>query len=271
VDYKSNPASVPLRKLIGFLINSKYYESSEYYELPEFDSFLINNFCYTLNDIIEIQGTLYLSEYDFDKSISTLYEIRNELEYLPADPFNINLKDCQDCDARSLTEKLYTKYTFALKMKNLEEEIKTNKKNLSENYFLLANAYYNMTYFGNSWMIADFYRSRLANDYSPNNLDCSKAENYYLKAMTYSNDKEFIAKCTFMAAKCEQNRYYLEKGYLVEGDDYQGSRDINPNIKKENYQTYFKVLNDKYSKTDFYKEALKECKYFNYFVTNYTH
>jgi hypothetical protein len=268
VDYKSNPSAVPLNKLISYLQNCKYYESSEYYDLPEFDRFLINNFCYTQKDILEIQGTLYLSEYKFNKAISVLYDIRNELEYLPADPFTIDLKDCQSCDAKSLTKKLYTKFTFALKLKNLEEEIKTNKKNLDENYFLLANAYYNMSYFGNSWMSTDFYRSRFANYYSPNNLDWSKAEEYYLKAMTHSNDKEFIAKCAFMAAKCEQNRFYLDKGYLIDDNEYHGNCEQNPEIKKENYRTYFKVLKDKYSKTKFYQQALKECKYFNYFVTN---
>jgi hypothetical protein len=86
--------------------------------------------------------------------------------------------------------------------------------------------------------------------------------------MTHSNDKEFIAKCAFMAAKCEQNRFYLDKGYLIDDNEYHGNCEQNPEIKKENYRTYFKVLKDKYSKTKFYQQALKECKYFNYFVTN---
>lgn len=268
VDYKSNPSLTPLNKLLGYLRNCKWYESSEYYDLPDFDRFLINNYFYTLNDIIEIQATLHLSKYEFNGSISLLYEIRNDLKQLHADPFVVNIRDCILCDARSVTEKFYTKYTFALRVNEIEKEIKTSKKNLAENYFLLGNAYYNISYFGNSWMITDFYRSRLANYYSPNNLDWSIAEEFYLKAMAHTNDKEFAAKCVFMAAKCEQNRYYLEKGYLVEGDDYHGSREINPEIKKENYQTYFEVLKDKYSKTDYYKQIIKECKYFNYFVTN---
>jgi hypothetical protein len=268
VDYKSNPFAVPLSKLISYLQNCKYYESSEYYDLPEFDRFLINNFCYTQKDILEIQGTLYLSKYQFNEAISVLYDIRNELEYLHADPFTVNIRDCILCAARSVTEKFYTKYTFALRVNEIVKEIMTNKKNLAENYFMLANAYYNMSYFGNSWMMTDFYRSSLANYYSPNNLDWSQAEEHYLKAMTHSNDKEFVAKCTFMAAKCEQNRFYLDKGYLVDDNEYHGNCEQNPQIKKENYRTYFKVLKDKYSKTKFYQEALKECKYFNYFVTH---
>jgi hypothetical protein len=199
-----------------------------------------------------------------------MHPIREKLEYLPADPFNMNIKDCHRCDAKSLNEKLYNKRTFAQRMKLLENDIKISPDNRAETYFLLANAYYNMTYFGNSWMIVDFYRSYRSDWYSPNFLDCSKAESYYLKAMTLSNDNEFQAKCVFMAAKCEQNRYYIDKGLLTDdGEYYSSDCEKNPNIKKENYKTYFKTLVDKYSKTQFYKEALKECKYFNNFAANY--
>ena len=188
---------------------------------------------------------------------------------LPGGAVQMDLKDCEDCDARSLTVKLYTKCSFAKRMLELEKEVKTTTQNRAENYFLLANAYYNLTYFGNSWMIIDFYRSYYDNYYDPNYLDCSKAEEYYLKAMTVSNKKEFKAKCLFMAAKCEQNRFYIDKE-IFKSRDYYYSYDYESNakIKKENYRMYFKNLKDEYSKTEFYKQALKECKYFNYFVTS---
>ncbi len=118
-------------------------------------------------------------------------------------------------------------------------------------------------------MIVDFYRSLVSETYDPNYLDCSKAEDYYLKSMVASNDKEFKARCLFMAAKCEQNRFYIDKG-VFQGtiDYYPYDCEKNPQIKKENYRMYFKNLSDNYSKTEFYKQALKECKYFNYFVTH---
>ena len=265
LDYKSSPARVPLDKLVSFLQDD--------YRYSDFDKFLLGNFCYTRKDIYEIRGTLELSKDNFEDAILWNFSnIKTELDYLPADPFSMNLRDCQDCDAKALVTKLYTKFSFAIRMRNLEGELKTNKENKAENYFLLANAYYNLTYFGNSWMIVDFYRSRVADSWSPNFLDCSKAEDYYLKAMTLSNDKEFQARCVFMAAKCEQNRFYVDKGYLIDdGEYYPSDCERNPKIKKENYKTYFKTLVDRYSKALFYKEALKECKYFNSFVTNYAH
>ena len=72
-----------------------------------------------------------------------------------------------------------------------------------------------------------------------------------------------------MAAKCEQNKFYVDKGHF-EYNIYYYPYDCEqkPEIKLQNYRMYFKTLNDKYSKTKFFKEALKECKYFNYFVTH---
>lgn len=269
IDYKSNPRAVSLKKLLGFFQNARYFSrESEYYKVSKYDEFLIDNFYYNYKDLSEIDGTVYLANYDFESALSSFYYIKDELEMLPADPFQMNLKDCHDCDARSLTVKLYTKYSFAKRMLELEKEVKITPQNRAENYFLLANAYYNLTYFGNSWMIIDFYRSYYENYYDPNYLDCSKAEEYYLKAMTVSNKKEFKAKCLFMAAKCEQNRFYIDKE-IYKSRDYYYSYDYESNakIKKENYRMYFKNLKDEYSKTEFYKQALKECKYFNYFVT----
>ena len=261
-DYLSNPSSAPLDIMIRFV------ESD--YNRTDFDKFLIENFCYSRKDLYEIRGTLMLSRYKFEEALLWNFSnIKNELSYLPADPFSINIKDCARCDEKALTTKLYTKHSFAKKMKELESEIKSTTKNRAENYFLLANAYYNITYFGNSWMIVDFYRSHSIDGYSYNNIDCSKAEEYYLKAATFSNDKEFQAKCLFMAAKCEQNKFYVDKGHF---DDniyyYPYDCEQKPEIKLQNYRMYFKTLNEKYSKTKFFKEALKECKYFNYFVTH---
>lgn len=260
LDYFSDPNRAPLNKLINFL----QFDFSH----SDFEKFLLNNFYYTRKDIYELRGTLELSKYNFDNAILWNFSnIKSELSNLPADPFSMNLNDCHDCDAKALTTKLYTKYSFAVRMRNLEKELKTNPEKRAENYFLLANAYYNITYFGNSWMAVDFYRSYYPDSYSPNFLDCSKAEDYYLKAATLSKDKEFQAECFFMAAKCEQNRFYIDKGYFVNKIDYYPSDcERNPGIKKKNYRMYFNILQENYSDTQFYKEALKECKYFNNFA-----
>ena len=59
-----------------------------------------------------------------------------------------------------------------------------------------------------------------------------------------------------MAAKCEQNKYYLSHDY-EEG---------NANGRKGKYRTFFHKIKSDYSNTQYYKQAIKECGYFKYFV-----
>jgi hypothetical protein len=79
---------------------------------------------------------------------------------------------------------------------------------------------------------------------------CNKAEAYYDKALTLSKDPEFSAKCCFMAAKCEQNRFFISSEYT--GDFRAG--------------LYFKVLRARYAKTKYYQEIIKECGYFRTYL-----
>ena len=91
-------------------------------------------------------------------------------------------------------------------------------------------------------------------------VDCSRAQYHYDTAMKLaeaSGDRELASRSCFMAAKCEQNRYYV----TVVGDDETGK------IKNPQFRRYFSALRDTYRNTRFYDEAIKECKYFSYFVS----
>jgi hypothetical protein len=77
-------------------------------------------------------------------------------------------------------------------------------------------------------------------------LDCREAAKYYKLAESFSKDKEFKAKCIWMQAKCEHN-LWLETG-KSEGNFQAG---IN-----------YKLLKEKYNRTTYYKEIIKECGYF---------
>jgi hypothetical protein len=59
-----------------------------------------------------------------------------------------------------------------------------------------------------------------------------------------------------MAARCEQRMYYTSKDCK-----YNSYGNKIPDFPEE-YQTYFKLLKENYSETDFYKEAIQECKFF---------
>jgi hypothetical protein len=154
----------------------------------------------------------------------------------------------------------------------LAENEKDNNKS-AQYYFELANGYYNITFYGNSWMASSFNtRGLLPWGYTKEQnydfYDCSRAEENYLKAAKKTANKEFAAQCYFMAAKCEQNKFYNNMPWLPY-TYYMDTVDKEYLREKMKYKNYFSVLKEKYSQTDFYQEALKECNYFNYFVKNY--
>ncbi len=118
-----------------------------------------------------------------------------------------------------------------------------------------------MTYYGNArrvyeTKIQEYPSSYFEYENSGRNSDdpltnCSEAKKYYQKAMDLSTDKEFKAKCCFMAAKCEQNDYF-------NSTEFDGNKAIKSG-------KYYNLMQENYSKTNYYKEVLKECSYFNTF------
>lgn len=139
-----------------------------------------------------------------------------------------------------------------------------NPKDAANNYLLMGNGFYNMSYFGNSRL---FYDTKFVEDdsygYSTTEksneneifYSTAKAKEYYLKAMSASNNKNMQAKCCWLLAKCEQANYYIH------GSDIP---------QKENSDIfvgeYYQKMKTEYSKTKYYKEVIKECGYFAKYV-----
>lgn len=281
-DIHSDYYKQPVDELLNY-IQGKYFHFNE-----NFEDFLIRNYILDENDLREIEGTQYLSQYRYKDAEAKFKEISNyywteKLPFtknhmyfgtntLPADPFEIHINDCHDCDYQADKKSTYNKLTFAQRMIELENLAQTDKQNSAQCYFLLGNAYYNMTYYGNNWSSVSYYRNIVPrwygkwdkNSAEPSCLyDCSKAQELYLMAMSVTKDKEFAARCSFMAAKCEQNKFYNE------AYDWNKLHKDPDEFRKEKlkFRNFFRILVEKYSDTKFYKEALAECKYFNEFVT----
>ena len=115
------------------------------------------------------------------------------------------------------------------------------------NSLLLANAFYNMTYFGNARIFSEGGRL------SPGPpSDCSMAVKYYQLALNASASNEQKAKCVYMLAKCERNAYYNSSDYK-EGVDFLEWNG-------------FKRLRTEFAGTKYYKEVIKECGYFRSYL-----
>ncbi|TAE14221.1 MAG: hypothetical protein EAZ95_10155 [Bacteroidetes bacterium] len=163
----------------------------------------------------------------------------------------------------------YNRLLLAQKMANLKKMVENPNLDQAQQYFQLGCIYYNLTFFGNSWDAIDYYRSGtdIALAYAPNednfaNFDCSKAKYYFDRAMNTAlkdQNKELGAKAAYMAAKCEQNQYYINaKNKEVWGF-------IEPTYAPE-HRRYFATLKKEFADTKYYKDILNECSYFNTFV-----
>lgn len=227
----------------------------------KFDEYLIGIHPYTKPDLYTYRGIKLIYQYNFQEALYMFESCHSSGEAtLYADPFIIHMNDCHDCDFEAEKEFEYNQLSFVNKMLELESLIETDPENASEYYFLYANGLYNMTYFGNCRKV---YDSPLFNidyvDFWYNNqtfsnpvLDCSEALKYYDLASENSNDKEFKAKCCFMAAKCEQNQYFIS-------DEFNNDAVIRSG-------TYYTQLKNQYSETKYFQEIIRECGYFRTYI-----
>jgi hypothetical protein len=221
--------------------------------------------------LLEIKATILLGQNKLEEAEKLLIESGVNTRLIG----NVQADETQDCHECQQAGKTFTKLELVRKIKDLQEKATQSNIVAATNYYQLGNIYYNITNFGNAWRALDYYRSGsdllMLQDKSSSNyyekdfmaLDCSMALSFYKKSIEFANkikNKELAAKATFMAAKCEQNQYYISSDARKE--------DFSPTAPTYNskYRTYFKSLKDNYSSTKFYQKAIAECSYFNKYV-----
>jgi len=242
--------------------NARLDQMIAYLDKPaktNFDKAIINLYPYKQNTLYDMQGVNLLYNNQLKEAREKF--IKAGPKELESNPFTIRIKDCRDCD-QAVYDGSYTSVKFVDEMLALEDKVTTDPSNAFKYYYKLANGYYNMTYFGNcrNLYINDAFNPGLIyfeyGEAAPHKkyLDCSHSLEYYLKALNSTTDKERKAVCTFMAAKCEQNEYFVTRQY-EQGEDFRAGK-------------YFKDLKTQYASTNYYKEVLKECGYFRTYVNN---
>jgi hypothetical protein len=273
-----------LKKMLNPAMTDQVIQWSKKENPTSFDQFLLINRLYSRdgyyyeggaqgqNGLLEVKGTIILGQNKLDKALEVFKLIpENEQWRSSADPFSSRIKDCRDCDFSDKAQKTYSHLFLVQSIIENENRIKTDPKHAAMYHQLLGNVYYNLTHFGNAsegltfthncdrWFHDDaiVYKKTGKINFD---VDCSLARKHYVEAMKLaesSGNLEQAAECCFMAAKCEQNEYYV----TVISDDE------NKTTKKTYYRTLFKQMKERYSKTQFYGKAIHECKYFNYFVS----
>ena len=134
----------------------------------------------------------------------------------------------------------------------------------------LGDFWYNTSYFGYEWEVRDFKRDgrnqlRLAQgpifpledapDGNRENLDLSRALEYYEKAYKAARTQEMKARTAFMAARCRQKQWFCSPECT-----YRPGNDFIPILPPE-YSTYYDRLISKHSNTRYFETVVKECKW----------
>ncbi len=279
--YKKQKSVVKAECLIHsdsfYVDNNKVETMKEFILRPNktsLEKFLVDLYPITIDDIYTYEGVLATYNQQYDKAI---YHFKQSPEiaydYLPANPFNIHINDCHDCDHRLPQTTNYSRMSFVAKLKEMEDKIASGE-DVYNNAFLLGNAYYNITHYGNSRM---FYECKIIGfgHYSPfaidkafrnNIVNNAIAEKYYLLAKANTTDPEKQAKMTFMAAKCENNKIYNQRYYLNEkGDPWEIEYSMEEHFRIPKGK-YYEELKNNYANTNYVKEVIGECGYFKSYM-----
>jgi len=220
----------------------------------DFEKTMLRHYPHTLDQLYYHQALELVYKEEIGKAILLIGKMTKTgaADHLPANPFNGRLNDCHDCDQAAPQKQIFTPLTFLTTIQKIAAGL-TTAKDKYRNAMFLANAYYNISYYGNN---RAFYE---ADVFGGGDIYSQKiSEKYYLLARKYAQTNEQKARCTFMASKCEHNDYYTENGGVNRG--YDDAVIVPPPGK------YFEELKLKYPKTRYYLEVLHECGYFKDFV-----
>ncbi len=245
-----------------------------------FEQLLKDIYPISAHDLYHYKAVVAVFDDNLDVAIDNMQKAKHlGNTILLANPFNGFIKDCHDCEHERQQTVKYSSLSALQKMKEMKDYVEQNK-DVYNNSLLLGNAYYNFTFYGNARLfsvstltgeiipglpenIACFAQTMLTN--------CNTAKKYYQKAVIAAENDEQRAKATYMIAKCERNEYYNKHYTFGKCDDYTDYF-YNPegfNAKSFSYAwDGFKALKEKYAHTQYYKDVIVECEYFDIYINN---
>ena len=259
--------------MIGQLIDWKKYKPADLFIAYLSEKLKVVG----LADLYELQGTAYLREHQYAKAAECLRQVPaaklNKFpssdygdENVQADPFIERINDYPKVYTYA-HGKGYNKLQFALAMSQLQDQINTDPTHAASYYYKMGIGLYNTSMYGNAWYLiaygwtADDYARPAKYPYDADYVKALNAEQYFLKALKLSQNKEFKAKCVFMAAKCSQKEYTMPAYDVLNYDELK--KVYHHNIRSN---TYFTLFKSDFKKTLFYKKAVGECSYLKDFI-----
>ncbi|AFL81278.1 hypothetical protein Aeqsu_1799 [Aequorivita sublithincola DSM 14238] len=242
----------------------------------------------------ELRGTWFFQRNDLDQAISYFKKIENpnvfyEKNFRP-ELFSGAINEYFDTPFSQQSDKIHLKYKtlfaediqkndrdenyadnklkLAETFQKLEKLAKSDPQNAADYYYMLGNAWYNMSdagwflntlqYLGNNERnhVLDYDSYNEGEQKSKNSSFDIYATNYFEKSRAANGSKETKAKATFMLAKtnyCFNVERNADYKYRV--------------IVCRDHKEYFKSLRTNYSDTNFEAQVIRECSWYRNYLS----
>ena len=224
------------------------------------------------DDIQDLLGNHHLQQGQWEIALDYYRQIptvRRD-DYGRFSPFLKQFRDRVNYRPDRQTNAAYNKVELLERIFELEDVARrtTNDTLAAENYFSIGLAFYNLSYFGYAWAIADYFRSGTSaalatRRYYPfytfphpeaplgnrENMSMRLAQDYFERALLRAPDREMAAQLTYFLAKAERNEYFAN-------GRPGGRRPLR----------YLSLLRDEYADTRYYRRVVEECSTFAWFV-----
>lgn len=220
--------------------------------------------------LYDLTGTKYMRKNELSTALYYYKQVPDSLwstnpySYLDANPFYTDFYS-----EHAYTDADTIKYTKVNLVQTLQKYLKLAENPQTEDrdyyYFLAANCYLNMTYYGNSWIMRRYQWSygQTWERHKKNDIDyfqVNMAKQYYLKAKLCSKTNKFAALCLRMAGRCEK---YKLMDLFDQEKRYNSDINFEDHIFKSN--KYYSQLKKEYP--DDYDELISNCESFTmYFL-----
>lgn len=225
-----------------------------------------------MNRLWNLMGVKYLRENKlsqakdaFAKVDKSFWKSANEPYdyYLEANPFFANSDGSQSTPNKEDNIR-FDKYTVLDSlMKVLAKAENPNTKNREKYYFIAANCYLNMSYWGNSWIMTNYFRSmaeswdfnerlktKSIGDYEKRYYTCSDAKALYEKAYNLATNQKTKALALQMIKRCEL--------YAEGSEDETKIRLKYKKLFEERFPAYAKDMRQCTNFDSYWQEVIKE-------------
>ncbi|MBS1662353.1 MAG: hypothetical protein JST68_15020 [Bacteroidetes bacterium] len=243
-----------------FVTKGRFKSSIEYYDWA--DSSDLPMLFWDRNRLMDGKASWYIRNNELEAALKAMRSVPDSFwqrepytDFIGGNPFYLNIyKNGYYSGKRT---RGYNKRGIVEKMLALQSLASGAPAKRAESHFQLANAWYNMSYYGNNWLVVKpWWSSSELDEYGPkvgrsgfNDVyyGCSRAKALYLQAMRETRDKKLATLCCFMAGVCEENRKRHVGGK-------------NP---------YLAELKEKGVSEGYYREMVKECAVYNDYVRTF--